>query len=214
VEPGVGANWRPHCERLRVFRNFHRVICLEFPYGSEAPVDEQLEWTPLGDTDEPAGWLHVVTRRFRYPSGTVAAWDLIDEGDCVSVLPVTSDGLIVLVRMYRPGPGRVLYDLPGGYVEAGEAPAKAASRELLEETGYAGECQVIASTWTSARNVHREWICLAVDCVKLAEPLHDGDECLEVVLTTKDDFEAVLRGGEMTTLGSAYRAFDAIRGPF
>lgn len=48
-------------------------------------------------------------------------------------------GLIVCERHYRHGAGRSILTLPAGGVEPGEEPARAAARELLEETGYASD---------------------------------------------------------------------------
>jgi len=42
----------------------------------------------------------------------------------------------VLVRQYRHGIGRPTLEIPGGLVDEGENPARAALRECLEETGY------------------------------------------------------------------------------
>ena len=44
------------------------------------------------------------------------------------------DGRVLLVRRAR-APGRDLFSLPGGVVEAGETLAEAVAREVLEETG-------------------------------------------------------------------------------
>lgn len=53
----------------------------------------------------------------------------------VVVVPVSADGLVTTMSGYRHGPRRVCLSLPGGFVDAGETPEHAASRELLEETG-------------------------------------------------------------------------------
>lgn len=49
---------------------------------------------------------------------------------------VAADGAALLVRR-GVDPGRGLWSLPGGYLDAGEMPAEALRREILEETGLA-----------------------------------------------------------------------------
>lgn len=63
----------------------------------------------------------------------------IECADWVNVIPFTPEGDVVLVRQYRHGADRVTLEVPGGIVDPGEAPAAAAARELLEETGYRAE---------------------------------------------------------------------------
>ena len=46
------------------------------------------------------------------------------------------DGRLLTVGAIEPASGRKLLILPGGLIEPGEAPAAAAARETLEETGY------------------------------------------------------------------------------
>jgi 8-oxo-dGDP phosphatase len=52
----------------------------------------------------------------------------------VGILPIV-DGNFVLLRSYRHGLGREIWELPRGFIEEGETPADAALRELNEETG-------------------------------------------------------------------------------
>jgi ADP-ribose pyrophosphatase len=52
---------------------------------------------------------------------------------CVAV---DSDGRVLMIRRHRFIIDAVVWELPGGYVDAGEDPAVAAGRESVEETGW------------------------------------------------------------------------------
>lgn len=56
--------------------------------------------------------------------------------DWVNVVPITSDGRILLIKQHRLGTDEVTLETPGGIVDPGESPETAAFRELKEETGY------------------------------------------------------------------------------
>ena len=57
----------------------------------------------------------------------------------VLVVPVGSDGKILLVRTNRYTTKQLYWEVPGGGNEPGESIAAAAKRELAEETGYTAE---------------------------------------------------------------------------
>src|SRR5262245_6274253 len=59
--------------------------------------------------------------------------------DYVSIVALTADGRLLLVRQYRPAVEQVTLELPCGHVEPGETPEEAARKELLEETGYVAD---------------------------------------------------------------------------
>lgn len=53
---------------------------------------------------------------------------------CVGAIVLDGEGRLLLIRRGTP-PGKGLWSLPGGRVEAGESDAEALRRELAEETG-------------------------------------------------------------------------------
>jgi len=68
-------------------------------------------------------------------NGRTEAFHSFDQADYVTVLALTDDGRVPLVRQYRPAVDKVTLELPGGLLDPGEDAAACAARELAEETG-------------------------------------------------------------------------------
>ncbi|MGZ3723727.1 MAG: NUDIX hydrolase [Bdellovibrionales bacterium] len=98
-------------------------------------------WKTLSsETLLQAGFFKVRADRCELPDGRVMPkYYVFEYPDWVNVVPVTSDGKVVLVRQHRHGAELDFLEIPGGSTHAGatEDPRLAAERELLEETGYA-----------------------------------------------------------------------------
>jgi len=59
--------------------------------------------------------------------------------DYISIVALTGNDELILVRQYRPAVEAETLELPSGHVDPGETPLAAAARELTEETGYVAD---------------------------------------------------------------------------
>ena len=64
------------------------------------------------------------------PGGVVTTRELIAHPGSVVVLPVLSDGRIVLIRQYRHAAGQYLWELVAGHKEPNESVAETMARAL------------------------------------------------------------------------------------
>lgn len=148
---------------------------------------------------------HVFTlqrHRARSPrTGAVHDFDVIDAGDWVNVVPVTTDRRLVLVRQYRHGIAAVTLETPGGIVDAEDAsPAIAGEREMREETGYAAADLVpIAVVHPNpAIQNNRLHIYLATGAHRIARPSFDATEDIAVELVPLAEVDALIARGAIT----------------
>lgn len=79
------------------------------------------------------------------PNGVEATRDIVTHPGSVVVLPVFTDGRILLIRQFRYATGMFLWELVAGRKDPGESFLRAAHRELAEETGYKAKrmCQLM-----------------------------------------------------------------------
>jgi ADP-ribose pyrophosphatase len=81
-------------------------------------------------------WVRLVEKDVRLrEGGPIETYHAFTQPDYVSMLAVTRDGLIPLVRQFRPAVGEYTWELPGGLVDSGDGPEAACLRELREEVG-------------------------------------------------------------------------------
>jgi len=78
----------------------------------------------------------VVVDEVLWPNGKRLTRDLIVHPGISIWLPLLDRNHAVLIRQYRYGAGRVLWELPAGTIGKNESPLACAKREIEEEIGY------------------------------------------------------------------------------
>jgi 8-oxo-dGTP pyrophosphatase MutT (NUDIX family) len=117
----------------------------------------------------------------------------------VNVVATTDTGDLVLIRQYRFGTDRVELEIPGGAVNHGEAPLAAGLRELLEETGYAGENgRIIGKVCPNPAIQNNFCYTVLVENVRrIANPQQDDLEDIEVLTLPREKVESLVGEGSI-----------------
>lgn len=84
-------------------------------------------------------WTSVRIDSLCLQSGEHTEYAVIERPNYVQVIAMDEEGRFLLVRQFRYPVSGELYEFPCGGLNEGESALDAAARELLEETGYAGE---------------------------------------------------------------------------
>jgi ADP-ribose pyrophosphatase len=130
-------------------------------------------------------------------TGARHRFSLIDCVDWVNILALTPDDRVVLLRQYRVGIDAVCLEIPGGMIDAGEAPLAAAQRELVEETGYTAPRwrKLSATRPNPAIQTNTLHSFLALDAVATDPQRLDDGELVAVETRALADVHRALRDG-------------------
>ncbi len=88
------------------------------------------------------GFLRALKIAYTDNSGSLRSWEAVERVNCrgiVSIVPLTAEGDILLVRQFRPVLDGFVVEFPAGLNDRDESLLEAARRELVEETGCTAE---------------------------------------------------------------------------
>lgn len=125
--------------------------------------------------------------------------EVVEEmGDGVLVVPLTDDGRIVLIEQSRHLYGTT-FEVPAGAINAGEAPADAAARELREEAGLiAGHLELISTHTNSIHMTGRNHYFLATQLQACdADPCDPDEEFLGCSAFTVAEVNALIEANSI-----------------
>lgn len=122
--------------------------------------------------------------------------DIIRHPGAVVLLPLTSDGRVVLIRNDRISIARTLLELPAGTMEVGEPPEATAARELVEETGYrAGRLELLRTFYASPGICDEVMHLFVASELTQGEPDREANEQIENQLATWDEIQRWIDDG-------------------
>lgn len=118
----------------------------------------------------------------------------------VTVVALTEDNKVIMVRQYRHALGETLMEIPGGCVDdTDKTLEEAAARELLEETGYICDQydylgKISANPSTNNNIMH---MYLARNGKKVKEQELDHNEEIEVYLLSIEEIKELLKSNQI-----------------
>lgn len=125
-------------------------------------------------------WVRVALADVELPDGRHYEYTTLSRLPGAGVVALNENEEILLQQEYRYPLDAVIYQIPGGLINDGEAPLETAKRELREETGY------VAAEWRELGVVQdnpglmngSSTIFLARDVQRIADPARDDAEFL------------------------------------
>ena len=152
----------------------------------------------------------IVLKTFRLPNGVLENFFIDDNSDSVQIFPITDDGRVITVQQFRPGIEMETVELPGGGLEDGEDPMKAAERELLEETGFEGEMTFLGKANYNPYSTGVRYMFAANNCKKVERLDLDENEFLIVLKWPMEKFREEIRKGNIRGTDCSYMGLDAL----
>lgn len=130
------------------------------------------------------------------PNGKTATRELVKHPGAVAIIPITSEGKIVMVEQFRKPLERSIVEIPAGKLEPGEKPELTAIRELEEETGYGAMDLEFIQSFATSPGFADEVIHLFVarNLFEIAQPASlDEDEFVELMEVSIEEAERLVK---------------------
>ena len=151
-------------------------------------------------------FISVVEECYQLPNNNIIKKERIIKNsgkESVIIIPKTVDDKYILVAQTRINEITNL-EFPSGYIENNETPMVAASRELLEETGYVSSDIKQIDTCYSQVGIDGSVIkiVIAYDCVKMHDQTLSNNEYINYGEFTFEELQALVRLNYIKSIGN------------
>lgn len=150
-------------------------------------------------TIDVSPWVTIIEREVAFTAeGKPELYHAIGQPDYVAIVAMTPEGLIPIVRQYRPAVECFTWELPAGMTEPGENPAEGCKRELLEETALPARTVHALGTFAPctarlSNRVHSFFV-----ETDPRQPDRPGEAGIEVKLASPAELADLIRSGAFT----------------
>lgn len=129
-------------------------------------------------------------------NGREALREVVHHSGGVTVIPITDNNEIIMVKQYRYPYHKAILEIPAGKLEKGESHYDAGKRELLEETGCTcSEYEFLGEVFPTPAYVTEVIYMYMARGLEFSKQNLDSDEFLDVVkLPVEKAFEMVMNG--------------------
>jgi ADP-ribose diphosphatase len=130
-----------------------------------------------------------------------------------TIVPFVSNNEILVIRSYRHLINSYQIEAPSGYIDPGETPIEAASRELKEETGYKANNIISLGSYTLDYTMFEQVgnLFVGYDIVKESKQNLGTMEIIEPTIVTIDRIKQLLYDGKILNASSIvafYKSLD------
>ena len=115
---------------------------MTYPLNDDKPLGESLGWQRIATSRlYQSHWHNLRQDQVVLPAGQEITFTYQEHPGFVTVVPVTDDGQVILLRSYRYAVDDWCWELPAGGLKPNHTPLQTAQEELREEIGGT------AATW-------------------------------------------------------------------
>lgn len=150
-------------------------------------------------TIDVSPWMKIIEREVAFTEGgKPELYHAVGQADYIAIVAMTLEGLIPIVRQYRPAVESFTWELPAGMTDPGEDPAETCRRELLEETALPARAVHALGAFApcTARLSNRVHSFFVETGSRQAD--HPGEAGIEVKLVSPAELADLIRAGTFT----------------
>lgn len=171
---------------------------------------------PKTNDDEiiKVGYRTLVNKTFLMPDGKEGSFTTKDAPDdfASAVIALTPENAVVIAEQFRPGPEKVMQEIPGGGGNTSEDPKDVAMRELKEETGYgSNEVVFLGKVHKDAYTNSARYYYLARNCTIIGETEQEDTEYIEVKTISIEKLFENARNTNMTDTEAVFLAYEVLK---